>query len=166
MCYFPPPPPPPASRLEAAEFFHLNESLCWQKHNWGNMNETEAFFTQLCDTIPIIVPQSCVMNALVSFMLSSFSKWGQLCFCQHNGTPSEEKIPATSRPACGGKSSTFWKWHCLSSPRIKTPYPYLINLVSNYLEKNILSNTVKINGIQFRWIRIKVVAFFLGHIVI
>ena len=30
-----------------------------------------------------------------------------------------------------------------NSPRIKTPYPYLMNLVSNYLEKNILSNTVK-----------------------
>ena len=32
-----------------------------------------------------------------------------------------------------------------NSPRIKTPYPYLMNLVSNYLEKNILSNTVKKN---------------------
>ena len=40
-----------------------------------------------------------------------------------------------------------------NSPRIKTPYPYLLNLMSNYLENNILSNTVKI----------KVVAFFLGH---
>ena len=37
-----------------------------------------------------------------------------------------------------------------NSPRIKTPYPYLMNLVSNYLEKNILSNTAKINGIQSR----------------
>ena len=40
-----------------------------------------------------IVPQSCVMNASVSFMLSSYSKCGQLCFCQHNGTPSDEKFP-------------------------------------------------------------------------
>ena len=49
---------------------------------------------------------------------------------------------------------------------IKTPYPYLMNLVSNYLEKNILSNAVNINGIQSRMslkLRIKVVAFFLGH---
>ena len=41
----------------------------------------------------------------------------------------------------------FWKWHCLRKIalyRIKTPYPYLMNLVSNYLEKNILSNTAKI----------------------
>ena len=53
-----------------------------------------------------------------------------------------------------------------NSPRIKTPYPYLMNLVSNYLEKNILSDTVKINGIQSRMslkLRIKIVAFFLGH---
>ena len=41
-----------------------------------------------------------------------------------------------------------------------------MNLVSNYLEKNIISNTVEINGIQTRMslkLRIKVVAFFLGH---
>ena len=41
-----------------------------------------------------------------------------------------------------------------------------MNLVSNYLEKNILSYTVNINGIQSRMslkLRIKVVAFFLGH---
>ena len=53
-----------------------------------------------------------------------------------------------------------------NSPRIKTPYPYLLNLMSNYLENNILSNTVKINGVHSRmWLklRIKVVAFFLGH---
>ena len=72
------------------------------------------------------------------------------------------------KPACGGKSSTFLKMTLpqKNSPRIKTPYRYLMNLVSNYLEKNILSNTVKINGIQSRMslkLRIKVVAFFLGH---
>ena len=41
-----------------------------------------------------------------------------------------------------------------------------MNLVSNYLEKNILSNTAKINGIQSITslkLRIKIVAFFLGH---
>ena len=41
-----------------------------------------------------------------------------------------------------------------------------MNLVSNYLEKNILSNTAKDNGIQSRMslkYRIKIVAFFLGH---
>ena len=71
----------------------------------------------------------------------------------------------------GGKSSTFWKWHCLRKIvlyRIKTPYPYLMNLVSNYLEKNILFNTAKINGIQSITslkLRIKIVVFFLGHLV-
>ena len=49
---------------------------------------------------------------------------------------------------------------------MKTPYPYLLDLVSNYLENNILSDTVKFNGIESRmsltyWI--KIVAFFLGH---
>ena len=89
---------PPASRLEAAGIFSsdgvpLNQ-LCRQKHNCphfekeDSMNETEAFITQLCGTIIGIVPQ---MNASVSFMLSSFSKWGQLCFYQHNGTPTDEK---------------------------------------------------------------------------
>ena len=44
-----------------------------------------------------------------------------------------------------GKSSTLWQWHCLRKIALesKTPYPYLMNLVSNYLEKNILSDTVK-----------------------
>ena len=42
-----------------------------------------------------------------------------------------------------------------------------MNLVSNYLEKNILSNTVKINGIQSR-MSLKITeqslaALFLGH---
>ena len=55
-----------------------------------------------------------------------------------------------------------------NSPRIKTPYLYLMNLVSNYLEKNILSNTSNVQW-SFRIknvvgnIRIKVAAFFLGH---
>ena len=35
-----------------------------------------------------------------------------------------------------------------NSPRIKTPYPDVMKLVSNYLEKNILSDTVKINSNQ------------------
>ena len=50
-----------------------------------------------------------------------------------------------------------------NSPRIKTPYPYLTNLVSNYLENNILSNTAKNNGIQSRMslkYRIKIVHSF------
>ena len=41
-----------------------------------------------------------------------------------------------------------------------------MNLVLNYLDKNILSNTVKINGIQSKMslkLPIKVVAFFLGQ---
>ena len=52
-----------------------------------------------------------------------------------------------------------------NSPRIKTPYPYLMNLVSIYLEKNILSNTAKINGIQSRMslkLRIKIDCILFG----
>ena len=70
-----------------------------------NMNETEAFITQLCGTIIGIVPQKWVMNASASFILSSFSNRGQLWFCQHswyNGTPSDEKIPAASSLLAGG----------------------------------------------------------------
>ena len=52
------------------------------------------------------------------------------------------------KPACGGKSILKMTLPQKNSARIKTPYPYLMNLVSNYLEKNILSDTVKINGIQ------------------
>ena len=92
-----------------------------------------------------LVPQSCVMNASLSFILSSFSKWGQLCFCQQSWFWNKFQLLAGE------------KWHILkmtlpqnNSPRIKTPYPYFMNLVSNYLEKNILSNTAKINGIQSR----------------
>ena len=49
-----------------------------------------------------------------------------------------------------------------NSPRIKTPYPYL-NLVSNYLEKNILSNAAKINGIQSRIMDQNCCILFWGH---
>ena len=57
-----------------------------------------------------LVPQSCVMNASLSFILSSFSKWGQLCFCQHSGFWNKFQL----LQAClRGKSGTFWKWHCL-----------------------------------------------------
>ena len=68
----------------------LNQ-LCWQKHNCphfekeDNMNETEAFITQLCGTIIGIVPQSCVMNASVSLTVSSFSKWGNYAFVNTMG---------------------------------------------------------------------------------
>ena len=57
-----------------------------------------------------LVPQSCVMNASLSFILSSFSKWGQLCFCQHSWFWNKFQL----LQACLlGKSGTFWKWHCL-----------------------------------------------------
>ena len=72
------------------------------------------------------------------------------------------------KPACGGKVAHLkMTLPQQNSPRIKTPYPYLMNLVSNYLEKNILSDTVKITVIQSRIslkLRIKIVAFFLGHL--
>ena len=50
MCYF-----SPANRLEAVGIYFIWR-LCWQKHNCphfekeDNMNESEAFITQLCDT--------------------------------------------------------------------------------------------------------------------
>ena len=54
------------------------------------------------------------------------------------------------KPTCRGKKKHILKMTLpqKNSARLKTPYPYLMNLVSNYLEKNILSDTVKINGIQ------------------
>ena len=95
------------------------------------------------------IPLSCVMNDSLSFILSSFSKWGQLCFCQHSWFWNKFQL----LQACLREE----KWHILKmtlpenkSPRIKTAYPYFMNLVSNYLEKNILSTTAKINGIQSR----------------
>ena len=118
MCYFFP-------RKKACSSWNFScdgVPLCWQKHNCphfekeDNMNETEAFITQVCGTIIGIVPKSCVMNASVSFTLSSFSKWGQLCFCQHSCCSMERRQIKSSRcikPSCGGKISTFWKWHCL-----------------------------------------------------
>ena len=53
MCYF-----SPASRLEAVGIYFIWRRLieCWQKHNCphfekeDNMNETEAFITQICGT--------------------------------------------------------------------------------------------------------------------
>ena len=49
------------------------------------------------------------MNASLSFILSSFSKWGQLCFCQHSWFWNKFQL----LQAClRGKSGTFWKWHC------------------------------------------------------
>ena len=54
------------------------------------------------------------------------------------------KIPAASSLLTGGKVAHFENDTASeNSPRIKTPYPYLMNLVSIYLEKNILSNTAK-----------------------
>ena len=97
---------PPASRLEAAGIFHLTASHC--------VDKSIIALTLKRKTIIGIVPQSCVMNASVSFVLSSFSKWGQLCFCQHswfNGTPSDEKLAFNQecRWNNGSKSlHSFW----------------------------------------------------------
>ena len=66
------PPPPPRKQAWSSGnliFFpltapHWINQLCWQEHNCphfekeDNMNETEAFITQPCGTIPMIVPQS------------------------------------------------------------------------------------------------------------
>ena len=108
---------PPTSRLEAAGIFSSDGvPLCWQKHNCphfekeDNMNETEAFITQLCGTIIGIVPQSCVMHSSVSFILSSILKWGQLCFLSTQLIQWDAvrwKIPAASSLLAGGKVAHF-----------------------------------------------------------
>ena len=60
-----------------------------------------------------LVPQSCVMNASLSFILSSFSTWRQLCLCQHSWFWNKFQL----LQAClRGKSGTFWKWHCIRIP--------------------------------------------------
>ena len=49
------------------------------------------------------------------------------------------KIPAASSLLTEGKVAHFENdTASKNSPRIKLPYPYLMNLVSIYLEKNIL----------------------------
>ena len=64
-----------------------------------------------------ISAQSCVMNDSLSFILSSFSKWGQLCFCQHSYFWNKFQL----LQAClRGKSGTFWKWHCLRIIALKS----------------------------------------------
>ena len=66
-----------------------------------------------------------------------------------NETPSDEINSNCFKPACGGKVAHLkMTLPQKYSPRNKTPYPYLMNLLSNYLDKNIISNTAKINGIQ------------------
>ena len=111
---------PPQAGLKQREFFSSDGiPLRWlwkgRQHEWNR----GIHYATLC-TIIGKVPQSCVMNASVSFIWSSFSKWGQLCFCQHswfNGTPSDEENKLPLLQAClrggGGGSSTFWKWHYL-----------------------------------------------------
>ena len=178
MCYFS--VSPPQAGLKQREFFIWRRPIVLTKciialtfEKEDNMKETEAL-RKLCDTIIVIgiVLQSCVMNALVPFILSSFSKRGQLCCCQHswfNGTLSdEEKFPLLQ--AClRGKSSTFWKWHCLRKIALESKHPIhtWVNLVSNYLEKEYsiqhsknqwysIKNVVEIN-------RSKSLHSFLGH---
>ena len=64
-----------------------------------------------------LVPQSCIMNVSLSFILSSFSKWGQLFFCQHSWFWNKFQL----LQAClRGKSGTFWKWHCLRIIAVKS----------------------------------------------
>ena len=134
-------------------------------------------------TIPMIAPQNHVMSRFHSCRLPfvTFSNRGQSCICQHSwfhGMPSEGKFPLL-QVCLRGESSTFWKrhffkkgpsplltfWFCYNTHIMRTPYPNLMNLVSIYSEKNILSNTIKINGIQSRMslkLWLKIVAF-LGH---
>ena len=81
--------------------------------------------------------------------------WNQLCWKTHNcprfekednmneteatlwryhcdGWMKSGRLSRCFKSAYGGKSSTFWTEN---SPRIKAPYPKLMNLVSIYLEK-------------------------------
>ena len=81
------------------------------------MNETEAFITQLCGTIIGIVPQSCVMNASVSFIIIVFLFKVRAIMLLSTQLIQWDAVRWKNcrcfKPACGGKSSTFWKWHCL-----------------------------------------------------
>ena len=55
---------------------------------------------------------------------------------------------------------------CKSTPRIKTPYPKLMILVSFYLKKNFLPNEINSNDILsmiMLKLQITGVAFFLDH---
>ena len=55
-----------------------------------------------------IVPQSCVMNASVSFMLSSFSKWGNYAFVNTKGRRQMKKFPLLQAcSSAGGKVAHF-----------------------------------------------------------
>ena len=106
----------------------FQNQLCWQKNNCShfekedNMNESEAFITQLC---------------------------GTACLRGGGGKKGKKKKNKGEKKKEGKKKKkkkSFFIFMTLpqnNSPRIKTPYPNLMNLVSNYLEKNILSNTVK-----------------------
>ena len=175
MCYFSPRKQAWTSRY----FFHLTAShgiscvdksiialTLKRKTIWM---KPSAFFTQLCGTIPMmIVRQSCVMKCLgfnhVVFLFKVRRNYAFVNTMRRRQMKTFPLLQACSR----GEKYYILKMTLpqKNSPRMKTPYPYLMNLVSNYLEKNILSSTVKINGIQSRMslkLRIKVVAFFLGH---
>ena len=114
------------------------------------------------------------MNVSVSFMSSSFchvfQSEGNYAFVNTTDSMGRRQKENSRRfkSAYERKSSTFFKTTLpqKNGPRIKTPYRNLMNLVSIYSEKNILSNTAKINCIQSRMLlklRIKIVAFFLCH---
>ena len=89
-----------------------------------------------------------------------FQSEGNYAFVNTMG-PRQLKNSRCFKPACRRESSTFWKWHCLRKIAKRLIHPSL-----TWCQKHILSNAVKINGIQSRMslkLRIKVVAFFLGH---
>ena len=92
---------PPASRLEATAIFSsdgvpLNQ-LCWQKHNCPHYWDSATKLRNEClGFIHIVFLFKVRATAFVNTMGRRQTK-NSRCF----------------KPAYGGKSSTFWKWHCL-----------------------------------------------------
>ena len=73
---------------------------------------SEAVLFSKCATFPPasswnLVPQSCVMNASLSFILSSFSKWGREGNCAFVTTADSEINSNCFKPVCGGKAAHF-----------------------------------------------------------
>ena len=115
---------------------------------WGSVIFKMCYFSPASrlEAVGIYFTISCVDKSIIALTLKRKTIWMKAGHSLRNFVALNSNC---FKPACWGKSSTFWKWHCLRKIAldIQTPYPYLMNLVSNYLEKNILSNTAKINGI-------------------
>ena len=153
---------PPASRLEAGGIFSsdgvpLNQ-LCWQKHiialtlkrktTWMKPRHSlRNFRGHYSNDSATKLLNECS----VSFMLSSFSKWGKLCFCQHNRTPSDEKIPAASSLLAGGKVAHFEN----DTASVKEPLNQNALSILDELGAKLLGNEYSIQYSKNQWHSIK-----------